>query len=137
MLECVDVTTELHHILKLFTTYLQSQSVGMQQLVLRGILQLSKRQDTVSRGGRECHRCCRLVWAYLPQRCSRTTYSSAPLQAVRRWCSLRIPSLTAILRAGTGAVLTSLCLHLNLEEGVFFPQARPMIIFLLLSLIHI
>ena len=47
----MDLTAELHRILKLFTTYLQSQSVGMQQLVLRGILQLSKRQDTVSRGG--------------------------------------------------------------------------------------
>uniref|UniRef100_A0A8V1ABV0 Uncharacterized protein n=1 Tax=Gallus gallus TaxID=9031 RepID=A0A8V1ABV0_CHICK len=46
MLECVDLSEELHRVVSLFSTYLQSQSVGMQQLVLRGILQLSKRQDT-------------------------------------------------------------------------------------------
>ena len=49
MLDCVDLNKELHRIMILFTTYLQSQSVGMQQLVLRGILKLSQRQDTVSR----------------------------------------------------------------------------------------
>lgn len=49
MLECVDLSEELHCVVSLFSTYLQSQSVGTQQLVLRGILQLSKRQDTVSR----------------------------------------------------------------------------------------
>lgn len=49
MLECVDLSEELHRVVSLFSTYLQSQSVGTQQLVLRGILQLSKRQDTVSR----------------------------------------------------------------------------------------
>ncbi|XP_040502380.1 maestro heat-like repeat-containing protein family member 7 isoform X4 [Gallus gallus] len=46
MLDCVDLNKELHRIMILFTTYLQSQSVGMQQLVLRGILKLSQRQDT-------------------------------------------------------------------------------------------
>ncbi|XP_031411333.1 maestro heat-like repeat-containing protein family member 6 [Meleagris gallopavo] len=46
MLECVDLSEELHRILSLFNTYLQSQSVGTQQLVLRSILELSKRQDT-------------------------------------------------------------------------------------------
>ncbi|XP_040502709.1 maestro heat-like repeat-containing protein family member 6 [Gallus gallus] len=46
MLECVDLSEELHRVVSLFSTYLQSQSVGTQQLVLRGILQLSKRQDT-------------------------------------------------------------------------------------------
>lgn len=60
MLECVDLKQELHRVVKIFNTHLQSQSVGMQQLVLRGILQLSERQDTVSRGSQECHRCCRL-----------------------------------------------------------------------------
>ncbi|POI23606.1 hypothetical protein CIB84_012647, partial [Bambusicola thoracicus] len=46
MLECVDLSEELHRVVSLFGTYLQSQSVGTQQLVLRGILQLSQRQDT-------------------------------------------------------------------------------------------
>lgn len=63
MLDCMDLNKELHRIMILFTTYLQSQSVGMQQLVLRGILKLSQRQDTVSRGGQECHRCHRSGWA--------------------------------------------------------------------------
>ncbi|XP_048813529.1 maestro heat-like repeat-containing protein family member 6 [Lagopus muta] len=42
----MDLTTELHGILKVFTKHLQSQSMSMRQLVLRGILQLSRRQDT-------------------------------------------------------------------------------------------
>ncbi|XP_021261293.1 maestro heat-like repeat-containing protein family member 6 isoform X2 [Numida meleagris] len=46
MLECVDLKQELRRVVKIFNTHLQSQSVGMQQLVLRGILQLSERQDT-------------------------------------------------------------------------------------------
>uniref|UniRef100_A0A669PLU8 Maestro/Maestro-like HEAT-repeats domain-containing protein n=1 Tax=Phasianus colchicus TaxID=9054 RepID=A0A669PLU8_PHACC len=46
MLERMDVSTEMHRIFAILTTYLQSQSVGMQQLVLRGMLHLSKRQDT-------------------------------------------------------------------------------------------
>ncbi|XP_031465991.1 maestro heat-like repeat family member 5 [Phasianus colchicus] len=46
MLERMDVSTELRRILRIFTTYLHRQSVGMQQLVLRGMLHLSKRRDT-------------------------------------------------------------------------------------------
>lgn len=49
---------------------------------------------------------------------------------MRSWCSLPIPLLPAVHGAGTGVVLPSLCLLLYLKEGVFFPQARPMIIFL-------
>ncbi|XP_040537636.1 uncharacterized protein LOC112533354 isoform X8 [Gallus gallus] len=66
----------------------------------------------------------------LPWGCSRAICSSAPLHAVRSWCSLPIPLLPAVHGAGTGVVLPSLCLLLYLKEGVFFPQARPMIIFL-------
>ncbi|OXB60688.1 hypothetical protein ASZ78_011528 [Callipepla squamata] len=46
MLECTDLEEELWSVMKLFHSCLQSQSRAMQQLVLRGILQLSKRQDT-------------------------------------------------------------------------------------------
>ncbi|OXB62607.1 UNVERIFIED_CONTAM: hypothetical protein H355_016814, partial [Colinus virginianus] len=46
MLECTDLGEELHRVVSVFGTHLQSQSVGTQQLVLRGILELSKRQDT-------------------------------------------------------------------------------------------
>ncbi|XP_021265315.1 maestro heat-like repeat-containing protein family member 7 [Numida meleagris] len=46
MLERVDLNEELHRVVSLFNTCVQSQSVGVQQLVLRGILQLSTRQDT-------------------------------------------------------------------------------------------
>ncbi|OXB73232.1 UNVERIFIED_CONTAM: hypothetical protein H355_016412, partial [Colinus virginianus] len=46
MLECMDLEEELWSDMKLVHTCLQSQSRAMQQLVLRGILQLSKRQDT-------------------------------------------------------------------------------------------
>ncbi|OXB58145.1 hypothetical protein ASZ78_006917, partial [Callipepla squamata] len=46
MLECADLGEELHCVVSVFSTHLQSQSVGTQQLVLRGVLQLSKRQDT-------------------------------------------------------------------------------------------
>ncbi|XP_042679734.1 maestro heat-like repeat-containing protein family member 7 [Centrocercus urophasianus] len=45
MLEGVDPSEELHRVVSLFNTCLQSQSVGTQQLVLRSILELSKRPD--------------------------------------------------------------------------------------------
>ena len=45
MLDCVDLNKELHRIMILFTTYLQSQSVGMQQLVLTS---MRKTMATVS-----------------------------------------------------------------------------------------
>ncbi|OXB66769.1 hypothetical protein ASZ78_003014 [Callipepla squamata] len=45
MLECADLEEELQSVVKIFHTCLQSQSEAMQHLVLRGILQLSKRQD--------------------------------------------------------------------------------------------
>ncbi|POI21196.1 hypothetical protein CIB84_015009, partial [Bambusicola thoracicus] len=44
MLDCTDINMEQHSIVGLFSTHLQSQSVGMQQLALRGILKLSQRQ---------------------------------------------------------------------------------------------
>ncbi|XP_032303181.1 maestro heat-like repeat-containing protein family member 7 [Coturnix japonica] len=46
MLECMDLSKELHRVVSLFDTCLQGQSVGTRQLVLRGILQLSTRQHT-------------------------------------------------------------------------------------------
>ncbi|XP_065605773.1 maestro heat-like repeat family member 5 [Cyrtonyx montezumae] len=46
MLQCADLGEELRRVVSVFSTHLQSRSAGTQQLVLRGVLQLSKRQDT-------------------------------------------------------------------------------------------
>lgn len=63
MLECTDLGNELDCVVSLFATYLRSQCLGMQSLVLRAILGLTERPDTVSRGSRQHHECGGLGWA--------------------------------------------------------------------------
>lgn len=63
MLECTDLGNELDCVVSLFATYLRSQCLGMQSLVLRAILGLTQRPDTVSRGSRQHHECSGLGWA--------------------------------------------------------------------------
>ncbi|XP_040425052.1 maestro heat-like repeat-containing protein family member 7 [Cygnus olor] len=63
MLECTDLGNELDCVVSLFATYLRSQCLGMQSLVLRAILGLTERPDTVSRGSRQHHECSGLGWA--------------------------------------------------------------------------
>ncbi|XP_040425145.1 maestro heat-like repeat-containing protein family member 7 [Cygnus olor] len=46
MLECTDLGNELDCVVSLFATYLRSQCLGMQSLVLRAILGLTERPDT-------------------------------------------------------------------------------------------
>ena len=50
MLGCTSLSEELDRALEIFPMYLQSQCLGMPSLVLRGLLRLSERPDTVSRG---------------------------------------------------------------------------------------
>lgn len=50
MLGCTNLSEELDCALEIFPMYLQSQCVGMPSLVLRAILRLTERPDTVSRG---------------------------------------------------------------------------------------
>lgn len=50
MLGCTDLSEELDRALEIFPTYLRSQCLGMLSLVLRAILRLTERPDTVSSG---------------------------------------------------------------------------------------
>lgn len=50
MLDCTNLSEELDCALEIFPIYLQSQCLGMPSLVLRAILRLTERPDTVSRG---------------------------------------------------------------------------------------
>ena len=50
MVGCIGLSEELDCALAIFPTYLQSQCLGMPTLVLRAILRLTERPDTVSRG---------------------------------------------------------------------------------------
>ena len=50
MLGCTDLSEELDRALNIFPTCLQSQCLGMHNLVLRGVLMLTETPDTVSRG---------------------------------------------------------------------------------------
>ncbi|KFQ58781.1 hypothetical protein N334_08917, partial [Pelecanus crispus] len=46
MLGCPDLSEELDRALEIFPTHLRSQCLGMPSLVLRGILELTRRPDT-------------------------------------------------------------------------------------------
>lgn len=50
MLDFTNISEELVRALEIFPIYLQSQCLGMPSLVLRAILRLTERPDTVSRG---------------------------------------------------------------------------------------
>ncbi|XP_031411360.1 uncharacterized protein LOC104913111 [Meleagris gallopavo] len=106
MLECMDLTAELHRILKLFTTYLQSQSVGMQQLVLRGILQLSKRQDTA-----------RPMIIFLPCIMEQLQDADSDVRA------LALPILSTLLKLLDGAKISLMALELASKLPALFNDA--------------
>ena len=146
MLDCTDLSNELDCVVGLFATYLQSQCLGMQSLVLRAILGLTERADTVS-GGSWQHHERGGPWHGLgqPRGCGRASGSSAPFRCCRPaprpllspgLCRAALPASTT-LSCGKpeGRLLwETLFAHIAataLTKGTFlFPQARQMLVLL-------
>ncbi|XP_035169367.1 maestro heat-like repeat-containing protein family member 6 isoform X2 [Oxyura jamaicensis] len=97
MLECTDLGNELGCVVSLFAAYLRSQCLGMQSLVLRAILGLTKRPDTA----RQTLVLLPSITEQLPAADSDTRTVALPvLSTMLRLLEGRTRSLTALELAG-------------------------------------